>query len=106
MRYLVILAVLFIGCGKPESVVGPRGEVGDTGAQGLPGQDAEIEVIELCPTIAGDGFHEYLLRIEGDLFGVYAQGQRIFMTRLRPGSYATTDGRDCQFSVTQEGSVQ
>ena len=79
--------------------------------QGVPGIDGEdgsqIEVIQLCDGTAGnDGFTEYLLRIDGDLFGVYAQGQRIFLARLTPGAYRTTDGRNCPFLINADGSVQ
>lgn len=100
--FIALFAVLTVACGK-----GPKGEPGKSivGPKGENGQDAELEVIELCPDLQSNVFHEYLLRINGDLFGVYAEGQKIFMARLSPGSYKTTDGRNCKFTVTSSLQV-
>lgn len=68
---------------------------------GTDGIDATpIETIELCPTVAGGSFKEYLLRINGALYGVYASGSRIGLTRLSPGNWVTTDGRSCHFTIS------
>ncbi len=116
MKYLLPLLLLATACGPAhvpaslrgeqgdpgipgESIVGPKGDKGDSG------QDAHITTIELCPTIAGDGFHEYLLNIDNNLFGVYASGSRIFLVRLPAGNYVTTDGRSCSFTVNSDGSI-
>lgn len=112
----IILAVLFaLNCGKPpKGEQGPAGEAGAVGERGLdgrsvegpPGKDAELETIELCPsTTSSIGFKEYVLKIQGELYAVYASGQKIFMTKLKPGNYVTTDGRNCQFTVNAQGEV-
>ena len=93
------------GAQGPQGVAGAQGPQGVAGAQGEPGKDAQVEVIELCPAIAGDGFHEYLLKINGALFGVYYDTGRTFMTKLKAGNYRTTDGRACYFSVGADGTV-
>lgn len=64
-----------------------------------------VENIELCPTISGGTFHEYLEKISGFYYGVYASGQQIGRTRLWAGSWVTTDGRNCHFTITPSGGL-
>jgi hypothetical protein len=70
----------------------------------IPYED-EVETIELCPTVTGGSFKEYLVKIDGQLFGVYASGQRIGVAKLWPGNWVSTDGRDCTFTVTNTYEV-
>lgn len=73
---------------------------------GVDGNDGTtIEQIELCPNVSGGAFHEYLLKIDGNLYGVYASGQKIGMTKLSAGTWVTTDGRNCTFVVHSDGSI-
>ena len=132
MKYVlsVLLVMSLAACGNPAPLRGPAGPTGPAGADGRDGIDGvngldgapgatgptgpqgapgeSVTTIALCPGTPGQSgvFVEYLLRIEGELFGVYAQGQRIFLARLIPGSYETTDGRQCRFRITQEFAVE
>lgn len=62
-----------------------------------------IENVELCPAILGGVFHEYLEKVEGFYYAVYASGAYIGRTRLWPGSWVTTDGRSCHFTLSTTG---
>lgn len=91
------------------TVVGPQGTQGAPGVQGPAGPSgldgSSVETIALCPGIQSNGFAEYLLRIDNSLYGVYAQGQKIYLTLLAPGDYETNDGRHCQYTVNEDGSI-
>lgn len=65
----------------------------------------EVQKIELCPDIPAT-HPEYLLRIDGELFGVYFGGGKTFLALLLPGDYVTTDGRDCRFKVDGDLNVE
>lgn len=66
----------------------------------------QVSSITFCPTLSGgDGFPETGIYIGPELYAVYAKGQNIHFTRLTPGNYVTTDGRNCQFTVNQDNSV-
>jgi hypothetical protein len=99
---LLVAALTLSSCGGD---MGPQGLPG-VGLVGPAGADAVLEVIELCPEIEGDGFKEHLFKINDELFGVYSDKKRVFLVKLLRGrAYVTTDGRDCQFEVTETGEV-
>jgi hypothetical protein len=77
------------------------------GQPGLAGADGTaIQTILLCPDLPGGYFKEYLLRIDGSLYGVYNHGAAaIGMAKLWPGNWQTTDGRNCVFSIDNAGNV-
>lgn len=110
----------------PQGPVGPKGETGEScsvvklgsvtnitcgdttvqvadgtnGVDGVDGSDAQgIETLALCPELAGGAFKEYLLKIGSDYYGVFVQGQKIGLTKLTPGNWVTTDGRNCHFTI-------
>lgn len=86
--------------------VGPKGERGDPGTPGLAGADGStVEKIKLCPDVPGGAFSEYLLKIDGTFIGVYASGQKIGLVELWAGTWTTTDGRNCSFTITEDGQV-
>jgi len=79
---------------------------GTNGLNGTNGTNGSvITPIELCPNLSGGYFHEYLLKIDGNLFAVYASGSNIGYTKLWPGSWVTTDGRSCHFTVNSNMNV-
>ena len=101
MKYLIcILSVLALSsCGKPgkdgQSIKGDRGDAGPAG------QAAVLEVIDPCgPQSAHD---EVLLRLaNGQLLASFsdaASGQNTRFSVIGPGSYITTDGTACRFTV-------
>jgi hypothetical protein len=64
-----------------------------------------VEKIALCPDVSGGIFVEYLLKISGEYFGVYASGQHIGLTKLFPGGWVTSDGRSCTFTLNPDGTL-
>lgn len=85
---------------------GGDGSNGQDGSNGSDGQDALIEVINPCGV---QGSHEELLfRFSDDLvYAIYydAANSRAFFSRLPAGSYVTTDGFSCLFSVDANNQV-
>jgi hypothetical protein len=72
-----------------------------------------IEVVELSteyritelldPCGNGAGFDEVLLRTSGgDIIAYFEQGANRFLSVLTPGSYRTTDGTNCNFSIDSQ----
>lgn len=129
MRWLLAL-LLFTGCGaSPNAMViqGRDGKDGDSctvapvsngaiitcGASTsliLNGEDAPptaytvVDIINPC----GDatGHDEVLFRLQNrSLIAHYASGSAQFLTVLAPGSFVTTDGTNCHFSVNNAMDV-
>lgn len=89
---------------------GATGETGPTGPQGEAGEDAEpsdYTVVALVyPCGNGPGFEEVLLRMsDGTLLAHYSHGSRQFLAVVTPGTYTTTDGTGCVFTVHNDMSV-
>lgn len=102
---------------------GPRGESGEscdvvklgsvtnitcegTTVQVVDGEDSQpVLTISLCPGLGGGTFKEYLLKIAGEFYGVYASGQKIGLTKLSPGNWLTTDGRNCSFTINIDNTL-
>lgn len=89
---------------------GVDGQNGNDGINGEDGQDLEpgvydvVEIISLCGPQSG--FSEVILRLaNGDLLAHYSQGSKQFLTLLSPGSFVSTDGFACSFTVTEEMEV-
>lgn len=93
--------------GNTEAVIynGTNGEDGEDGQDLVPGPYSVVEVINPC----GDqpGVDEVLLRLEnGQLLAHYAGGGNIqFLGLIGPGSYVTTDGKNCHFTVDANYNV-
>lgn len=78
---------------------------GAQGEQGIPGEPGStVEVVNLCPSISG-AYPEILFKIDGALYAVYyAPAQsKSHLVLVSPGSYVTTDGRNCHFTVQPDG---
>lgn len=127
------IAVVVMSCAGPvgsQGVPGPKGSPGPQGETGEPGVSCTvqptadgllvfctdgtqasvasgtvIETVSLCPGASGGVFKEYVVRIGGLLYAVYASGNNIGWTTLSPGNYVTTDGRGCHFTVSQDNQV-
>ncbi len=103
---LAMTIMLLTGCED-----GRNGPQGDRGARGEPGSDAPsappspydiTEIIEPCP----ESSDEVLLRLyDGTILGHYSQGSRQYLTELTEGTYQTTDGSKCNFTINADGSV-
>lgn len=111
--FIIVLLSFATSCGRVRNgAMGPSGNTGATGSQGeqglpgIDGTDASIEVIDLCPDIAGN-FPQVLFRIDEKLFTVYrSNGNNTRLVELVPGNYVTTDGRSCNFTVTNDLEVE
>lgn len=98
-----------------DSLRGAQGPKGDQGLQGLmgpqgvAGQDgSSVVAVKLCP---GDfsTYPEQGLRIGTSLYAVYYGNfggtMQAFMAKLVPGSYITTNGANCRFTVDANGQT-
>lgn len=113
-NFIIVLSLILlvvISCGKPQRGEpglggdrGPAGETGEKGDQGEPGVGPVIEVIVPCPQLVAQ-YPEVLWRMDGKIYGVYASGQKVHLVELSPGNYHTTDGRNCNFTVTADLQV-
>ena len=92
---------------------GIDGSNGNNGLDGNDGLSALVKVIDPCgPQTNWD---EVLFQMNGkacneegvctDIFAVFYQGNKIFLTGLYPGAYQTTDGTKCNFKVTDDLEV-
>lgn len=102
----IFTLVLFIACAPK------KGDVGETGPQGIPGQsivgpegprgaDGQIaQVIPLCPGTSNYGvFVEVGLCINNKLYAVYSANGG-FLTYLAPGNYVSNAiGSACNLTV-------
>lgn len=89
--------------------VGPRGEpgedgesiVGPAGPQGIPGLNGTtIEIVQLCPNLPGS-YPEVLFKIGGQLYALFDGGANLDrLVLLTDGTFRTTDGRNCVFTVS------
>lgn len=65
---------------------------------------AIVEIIDPCGQQAT--YDEVLLRLkDGSLMAHYSDDNKQFLTRLGPGSYVTTDGTSCKFTVGSDYSI-
>lgn len=111
MKNLVVLSLMFlslVSCGPRgnDGSQGPAGAAGIAGAQGPVGRDASIQAQPFCPDNHGvNGFQESYLNIDGQIYAVYFDRYRTFLSLLSPGNYVTTDGANCHFQITVDGHV-
>lgn len=87
---------------------GIQGEIGLTGPQGPAGINASINLnpVQLCP---GDtaSLKEMGFVVNGSLYAVYYNNSQhvAFLAKLNPGNYVTTNGSNCSFTYSNDGSV-
>jgi len=113
MKYVLMIALLTLtACGRgPAGLPGKDGQSiqGERGEAGEDGTDAVLEVIDPCGDAPGV-VDEILLRLaDGRVlcsFSANASGQNTRLAILPAGSYVTTDGSSCHFTVTVNGTIQ
>lgn len=147
---LMILLMLFNGCGREIGIPGPKGDKGDPGLNGVsctvnevvssneypnggavitcganvvvvkngadgddgedgqPGANAVIQLIDPCgdyPSV----HDEVILRLSTNQllasFSDNPNGKNTRFAVITPGSYQTTDGTNCNFTVDLNGNV-
>ncbi len=93
-----------IQCGDQTTAVILNGSIGPKGEDMTPGPYEVFATINPC---GKQGSHdEVLLRIgSGELLAHYSEGKKEFLTVVGPGTYQTTDGTKCNFTVDQNLDV-
>jgi hypothetical protein len=99
------------GLNGSDGVNGVDGTNGTNGTDGRDGVDTSmtaytvVEVIDPCGRQTM--FDEIMLRLaNGQLMAVYADPSNQFLTFVPPGTYMTTDGTKCIFTVTPELQIK
>lgn len=92
MRVFLVLTLLFISaCGQ------------DAGTNPPPAQPY-AQVVEVCTELRAE-YPDYILKTRNGVFMVEQDDECIELTRLQPGYYTTSDGRNCQVLITKEFNV-
>lgn len=99
----------YVGERGPAGEVGPVGPSGPSGNDGADGQDAVLETIDPCGDAPGI-VDEILIRLSNGRvlcsFSDQANGKNTRLSILPAGSYVTTDGSNCAFTVNADGTIQ
>lgn len=100
MNKLILMLIMFVGCGHD-------GAQGPQGARGEKGDSGQTLVAEpFCPSVGGGlGFQESYIIFPDGLYALYFDHAHAFLTKLTPGNYCTTDGRNCCFTVEGNNTV-
>lgn len=88
-----------------DSLVICNGSNGLDGKNGEDGANAVLEAFVICP---GDTatYPEYAFRIDNEIYAVYYDKDRAFLARVLPGTYVTTNGSNCKFTVDDGGNIE
>lgn len=86
---------------------GVNGTNGHDGAAAQLGPYAPVDLVVPCPSVPGS-FRETFLKLQNGTviasFSDTASGQNTRFTQVVPGTYVTTDGRNCLFTMHNDGS--
>lgn len=109
---MLLFCTLLVACGR-----GPAGDRGPAGAQGPAGSDgaaaamsayAVAEVLDPCGDAPGV-IDEVLLKLaNGQLLASFSDnssGKNTRFSIIPAGSYVTSDGTNCHFTVDSSGAV-
>lgn len=96
-----------VKCEEGKSVIILNGKNGSDGKDGKDAPPSPYQISEIInPCDETRQYHEVLLRTTGGkLLAHYSDGTKQFMTEIGPGSYVTTDGYACRFSVDAQMRV-
>lgn len=80
---------------------GKDGNDGQNGTDGVDGVTSSYTVVDIIDPCGSEGsFDEVILVMaNGELMAHYSHGNKQFLTILRDGSYETTDGTKCEFTI-------
>ena len=109
LLFSVVLFLVVSGCGRNHhGLPGAPGAKGDQGEKGEAGTPAILEVIDPCGD-AANIVDEVLIRMSNGQvlvsFSDDSSGNNTRLSVLPPGSYTTTDGSACQFTIDSSGHV-
>lgn len=91
---------------------GPAGANGQNGAQGPAGQDAPptpytpVGLVNPCGDAPGIADEVFIEMANGTLVASYGTGNSVRFAVLTPGSYITTDGDNCTFTINANGELE
>ena len=78
------------------------------GVDGIDAVSSGVTPVKLC-SADNSAFPEYGLKIGNDIYAVYYgninNSLRSFLAKLTPGTYVTTNGANCQFTIGQQTSI-
>lgn len=107
---LAIMIVLLAGCAKKEGAQASGGSApaaqpqSITGTATCPPEFQSAQFIIPCKTTVS-GMPQILAKNGANVFAVTKMGSNVSYTLLAPGSYVSTDGRSCNFTVNSDGSI-
>lgn len=123
MKYLIVLCLLLAACGKDgkdglngsngaQGAAGINGVNGTNGADGQDGEDAPVNPYDIATIVdpCGDAngvIDEILLRLNNNqiIASFTSSGNNTRFALVPPGTYTTTDGSNCLFTVHSDGNV-
>jgi hypothetical protein len=100
---------VLVHCGDTESVIyngrdGANGTDGRDGKDLSPGAYTIVDIVNPCGE-QGD-YDEVLLQLaNGQILTHYSHGNKQFLSLIGPGSYQTSDGYACNFTINSNGLV-
>lgn len=108
---VTFLVVFLISCAPPKD--GAPGATGPQGPPGLPGTSLSFK--RFCPSRAGYyagsygalGLQEYYIQVGSNIYAILDAGtaMSVYLTLVAPGTYTTSDGSGCRFTVQADGSI-
>lgn len=132
LQSVVLIGLLVILFGTTIGCQGRRGPIGYTGAVGTPGSNGNdgangqdgingtdgadapptaytpVALVNPCGDAAGIADEVFIQLANGQLIASYSANANGLNTRfavLTPGTYVTTDGDNCQFTVNADGTL-
>lgn len=114
LRLLFALTLVIPACAGKDGAPGAPGLDGTQGPQGEPGAHAEltpyspIELLNPCGDADGIADEVLIRLVNGDIlvsFSDHRNGNNTRLALLEPGTYVTTDGDNCQFTITPSGEL-
>ena len=105
--FTTALAIL-IGCQGQDGKDGAAGIAGSPGRNGTSPAPSAYDIAEIIDPCGKQATHdEVILRLtNGSLLAHYSDGTKQFFSVIGAGSYRSTDGTNCVFSVDANGVVR
>ena len=106
MRKYQIVCFLILSACQKRIIQGPAGAPGADGLNGTDGADAVLEVMNPCG--AQGNYEEVLLKLnDGRIIALFDGGSNLdrLVVLPVPGTYSTTDGFSCTFSLNANGEL-
>lgn len=112
MKYLILLMILVVGCAKDTGQ--NTGAGGTPGPQGPPGVSAAptaytpVALLDPCGTNPSIHNEVFIKMSDGTVLASFsddAAGDNTRFSVLTPGTYTTTDGDNCTFTIDAQGNI-